>query len=50
MFTVHLWLPKAHVEALVSGSVIVACVLLKLCGCGLVSVCFCLLVHRAVTY
>jgi NADH-ubiquinone oxidoreductase chain 4 len=30
IFMVHLWLPKAHVEAPVSGSIILAGVLLKL--------------------
>jgi NADH-ubiquinone oxidoreductase chain 4 len=35
---VHLWLPKAHVEAPVSGSMILAGVLLKLGGYGLVRV------------
>jgi NADH-ubiquinone oxidoreductase chain 4 len=30
MFLVHLWLPKAHVEALISGSMILAGVSLKL--------------------
>jgi NADH-ubiquinone oxidoreductase chain 4 len=30
MFLVHLWLPRAHVEAPVSGSIILAGVLLKL--------------------
>jgi NADH:ubiquinone oxidoreductase subunit 4 (subunit M) len=49
-FTVHLCLPKAHVEAIVSSSLIVACVLLKLCGCGLVFGGFCLFVHRTVIY
>nr|YP_010713863.1 NADH dehydrogenase subunit 4 [Atyopsis gabonensis]WDD39083.1 NADH dehydrogenase subunit 4 [Atyopsis gabonensis] len=39
MFTVHLWLPKAHVEAPVAGSMILAGVLLKLGGYGLVRVC-----------
>nr|ARH54476.1 NADH dehydrogenase subunit 4 [Melasis buprestoides] len=38
MFFVHLWLPKAHVEAPVSGSMILAGVMLKLGGYGLMRV------------
>nr|YP_009484295.1 NADH dehydrogenase subunit 4 [Callipogon relictus]AVR43551.1 NADH dehydrogenase subunit 4 [Callipogon relictus]WDD39340.1 NADH dehydrogenase subunit 4 [Callipogon relictus] len=38
MFFIHLWLPKAHVEAPVAGSMILAGVMLKLGGYGLLRV------------
>nr|QYC35489.1 NADH dehydrogenase subunit 4 [Cyphonocerus sanguineus klapperichi] len=36
MYFIHLWLPKAHVEAPVSGSMILAGVMIKLGGYGLI--------------
>lgn len=38
IFLVHLWLPRAHVEAPISGSMILAGVLLKLGDYGLLHV------------
>ena len=50
VFIGHLWLPKAHVEAPVVGSIILASILLKLGGYGLIRLSNIIIFNSVVSY
>ena len=50
VFMGHLWLPKAHVEAPVVGSIILASILLKLGGYGLIRLSNIIIFNSVVSY
>ncbi len=50
MFPVHTWLPDAHVESPTAGSVILAAVLLKMGGYGMIRFCLTMFPYAAKQY